>query len=57
EVLVFVEELKKYLPDLAVKTQDERLSSSMAKKLPGGKKQVDSLAAQIFLQNYLDRNK
>ncbi len=57
EVLAFVEKLKKYLPDLQVKTQDERLSSAMAKNLPGGKTKVDSLAAQIFLQNYLDRNK
>lgn len=57
EVLAFVEELKKCLPELGVKTQDERLSSAMAKNLPGGKTKVDSLAAQIFLQNYLDRNK
>jgi putative Holliday junction resolvase len=33
---------------------DERLSSVMASHLPGGQKNVDSLAAQIILQNYLD---
>jgi len=36
---------------------DERLSSVMAKKLPGGNSKVDSLAAQILLQNYLNRGK
>ncbi len=42
---------------LPVDVMDERLSSVMAQHLPGGKKDVDSLAAQILLQNYLDRNK
>jgi putative Holliday junction resolvase len=41
---------------LPVEVIDERLSSVMAKNLPGGKKDVDSLAAQILLQNYLDKN-
>lgn len=36
---------------------DERLSSSMASNLPGGNKDIDSLAAQIILQNYLDSQK
>lgn len=36
---------------------DERLSSQMASKLPGGHKDIDSLAAQIILQNYLDQHK
>jgi len=36
---------------------DERLSSQMAEKLPGGEQNVDSLAAQIILQNYLDKIK
>ncbi len=36
---------------------DERLSSVMAESLPGGRENVDSLAAQIILQNYLDKNK
>lgn len=43
--------------NLPVEFIDERFSSAMAKNLPGGKKDVDSLAAQIFLQNYLDKNK
>lgn len=36
---------------------DERLSSQMAGNLPGGHKDVDSLAAQIILQNYLNLQK
>ncbi len=42
---------------LPVDIMDERLSSVMAQKLPGGNKDVDSLAAQILLQNYLNKNK
>lgn len=36
---------------------DERLSSQMASRLPGGETNIDSLAAQIILQNYLDKLK
>lgn len=36
---------------------DERWSSKMASNLPGGHKNLDSLAAQIILQNYLDKQK
>ncbi|MDQ3018599.1 MAG: Holliday junction resolvase RuvX [bacterium] len=42
---------------IPVEFMDERLSSVMAGHLPGGKKNVDSLAAQIILQNYLDKTK
>ena len=42
---------------LPVEIIDERLSSVMAGKMPGGGKNVDSLAAQILLQNWLDKNK
>lgn len=42
---------------LPVEYMDERLSSQMAENMPGGKKNVDSLAAQIILQNYLDKIK
>lgn len=42
---------------LPVEVVDERLSSQMAGNLPGGKVKVDSLAAQIILQNYLDKMK
>lgn len=42
---------------LPVETTDERLSSVMARNLPGGKVKTDSLAAQILLQNYLDKTK
>lgn len=43
--------------NLQIEFMDERLSSSMAGDLPGGRKDIDSLAAQIILQNFLDRNK
>ncbi len=42
---------------LPVEVIDERLSSQMAEHISGGKKDLDSLAAQILLQNYLDKNK
>jgi putative Holliday junction resolvase len=44
---------------LPVETIDERLSSQMAQNIVGGKnrKVLDSLAAQILLQNYLDKRK
>lgn len=56
EVRVFKEKLEKET-GIEVEIMDERLSSQMAEHLPGGKKNVDSLAAQILLQNYLDKNK
>ena len=56
EVGEFILQLEKET-GLNVEKMDERLSSQMAGHLPGGKKNVDSLAAQILLQNYLDRNK
>lgn len=54
EVKAFKAKLEKQF-HLSVVAQDERLSSVMASSLPGGRKNVDSLAAQIILQNYLDR--
>jgi putative Holliday junction resolvase len=45
------------LTGLTVEAMDERLSSAMAQNLPGGKKNIDSLAAQIILQNYLNKQK
>jgi len=42
---------------IPVEVFDERLSSSMTKNLPGGHEKKDSLAAQIILQNYLNKNK
>jgi putative Holliday junction resolvase len=42
---------------LPVDIMDERLSSQMAEHIKGNKKDLDSLAAQILLQNYLDKNK
>jgi putative Holliday junction resolvase len=42
---------------LPVETIDERLTSQMTEFLPGGNRDKDSLAAQILLQNYLDKNK
>jgi putative Holliday junction resolvase len=40
---------------LPVEVIDERLSSQMAEHISGSKKNLDSLAAQILLQNYLDK--
>jgi putative holliday junction resolvase len=42
---------------LPVETIDERLTSVMAASISGQKTNLDSLAAQILLQNYLDKNK
>ncbi len=56
EVKTFGEKLEK-LTEIKIEIIDERLSSVMAGKLPGGHKNVDSLAAQILLQNYLDKQK
>ncbi len=53
-------EVRDFATQLETKTHskvelfDERLSSVMARHLPGGSRQVDSLAAQIILQNFLD---
>lgn len=55
EVRHFVDEIQKKIPQVEVHTMDERFSTSMAQKLPGGGSNVDSLAAQIILQNYLDK--
>lgn len=52
----FKKELEKRT-GLKVMLMDERLSTVMAKSLPGGKKNVDSFAAQIILQNYLNVNR
>ncbi|MEK7075659.1 MAG: Holliday junction resolvase RuvX [Patescibacteria group bacterium] len=40
---------------LGVELVDERLSSKMAENISGHSKNIDSLAAQIFLQNYLNK--
>lgn len=42
---------------LRVELTDERLSSQMAQSISGSKINLDSLAAQILLQNYLDKIK
>ncbi len=42
---------------LPVAVMDERLTSVMAENISGSKKNLDSLAAQIILQNYLNKNK
>lgn len=52
----FSDELQLRFPETPLEFMDERLSSVMAESM-GRKKDVDSLAAQIILQNYLDRAK
>lgn len=56
EVLAFQKKLETKI-GLPVYLSDERFSSAMVQSLPGGKQAVDSLAAQIILQNYLDKIK
>ncbi len=46
-----------HIVTIPVILMDERWSSKMASQLPGGHKNLDSLAAQIILQNYLDKQK
>ncbi len=53
-------EFAKQLQDklsVTVELVDERLSSQMAEQIAGTSKNIDSLAAQLILQTYLDRNK
>ncbi len=52
----FSDELQERFPEIPLEFMDERLSSVMAESM-GRKTDVDSLAAQIILQNYLDRAK
>lgn len=56
EVQQFYDQLGQQV-NVPLEFMDERLSSSMAEGLPGGKQNIDSLAAQIILQNYLDKMK
>lgn len=60
EVQEFADELQSRI-SIPVEMVDERLSSVMAENLSGqmsgSHEQIDSLAAQIFLQNYLNQNK
>lgn len=56
EVQAFNDELQKRI-SIPVEMVDERLSSVMAEQISGQQSGIDSLAAQIFLQSYLDRNK
>ncbi len=55
EVKVFKEKLEQLLP-VRIELADERLSSKMAENIAGTSKNIDGLAAQIFLQNYLNKN-
>ena len=56
EVAAFKSQLEKQT-GLRVEVMDERLSSQMAANIAGQDKNIDSLAAQILLQNYLDKHK
>lgn len=56
QVQAFSDQLQERV-QVPIEFMDERLSSVMASHLPGGQQNVDSLAAQIILQNYLDKNK
>lgn len=54
EVLEFKNKLEK-LVKIPVEVIDERLSSKMAGSIAGTQKNIDALAAQLFLQNYLNK--
>jgi putative Holliday junction resolvase len=59
EVRLFADRLKEWLkgsaPEIQFDFADERLSSQMASNLSGSQKNIDGLAAQVILQNYLER--
>jgi putative Holliday junction resolvase len=55
EAREFARQLEK--KSLSVHLVDERLSSAMAANAAGTEKNIDSLAAQMILQTYLDRQK
>lgn len=57
EVSRFAEKLKRAFPEIPIDFVDERLSSQMAQKIAGTSKNIDGLAAQLFLQNYLNKIK
>jgi putative Holliday junction resolvase len=62
EVAQFIASLKTAIPELEIKTWDERLTTSQAEKImiEGGcrrsdrKRKIDTLAAAIMLQSYMD---
>ncbi len=60
EVQKFNDQLQQRL-NIPIELVDERLSSVMAEQISGqgsgAHENIDSLAAQIFLQNYLNQNK
>jgi putative holliday junction resolvase len=56
EVVEFKTKLEN-VTGLPVELIDERLSSKMAATMAGTTKNIDSLAAQIFLQNYIETHK
>ncbi len=56
EVENFKQKLEKMV-EIKVVIIDERLSSTFAQNISGSKKNLDSFAAQILLQNYLNKQK
>lgn len=56
EVKEFKENLQKQIT-IPIEILDERLSSKMAAKIAGSDTEIDSLAAQIILENYLNKNR
>jgi len=53
EARLFAEQLEQKL-QIPLELVDERLSSTMAEQIFGSSKNIVSLSAQIFLQNYLN---
>lgn len=56
EVVEFKTKLEKLI-EIKIEIMDERLTSAFAQNISGSKKNLDSLAAQILLQNYLNKSK
>ncbi|MEZ4180520.1 MAG: Holliday junction resolvase RuvX [Candidatus Doudnabacteria bacterium] len=56
EVSQFADQLQELI-DCPIKFLDERLTSKLAAEIAGTEHQIDSLSAQILLQNYLDNKK
>ncbi len=54
EVKLFCEKLRRQIK-IPIEVIDERLTSKMAAKIAGREKELDGLAAQILLENYLNK--
>lgn len=54
EVQEFRDKLQLRMPNIELEFVDERLTSALAAEIAGDDRNIDSLAAQLILQTYLD---